>query len=59
MTEQERKKMLVLADTIIGEINRMCVTRDFTELDTMALHARKNISKLQDMKWAVDFKEEE
>lgn len=55
MTEQERKKMLILADTIQGEINRMCVTNDLAELDTMALHAKKNIEKLNKLRLA-DFK---
>ena len=56
MTEEEHKKMMNLADMIEGEINRMCVTRDLSELDAMALHARKNIEKLQNMRYA-DFKE--
>ena len=51
MTEQERKIMFNLTDTIQGEINRMCVTKDLAELDTMALHARENIKKLQDMRY--------
>ena len=51
MTEQERKEMLILADTIEGEINRMCVTHDLSELDSMALHARKNIEKLHNMRY--------
>lgn len=58
MNEQERKTMLILADTIQGEINRMCVTEDLSELDTMALHARKNIEKLQNMRYYADFKAE-
>ena len=32
MTEIERKNMLILADTIKGEINRMCITKDIEEL---------------------------
>lgn len=51
MSELERKKMLNLADTIQGEINRMCVTDDLSELDSMALHAKKNIEKLQAMRY--------
>lgn len=58
MTELEIKKMLNLADTIQGEINRMCVTKDLAELDCMAVHARANISKLQDMRFNADFKTE-
>ena len=49
MTENKRKDMMILADTIQGEINRMCVTKDLVELDTMALHARKNLDKLVDI----------
>ena len=52
MTLQERKTMMNLADTIKGEINRMCVTKALTELDSMAMHARKNIERLQAMKYA-------
>lgn len=61
MTEQEFQRMdasirkaidvINLGDTIQGEINRMCVTHDIAELDTMALHARKNIEKLQKMRY--------
>lgn len=51
MTENERKKMMILADTIKGEINRMCVTKDLSEFDTMYAHAKKNLEKL----WRVVF----
>lgn len=54
MTEQEwqqNKEVCILGDTIQGEINRMCVTHSLAELDTMALHARKNIEKLQKMRY--------
>ena len=57
MTELERKKMLNLADMINGEVNRMCVTKELSELDSMALHAKKNIEKLQAMRYA-DLKED-
>ena len=46
MNEQERKVMMNLADTIKGEINRMCVTYELTELDSMHLHAKNNINRL-------------
>lgn len=49
MTENERKSMMVLADTIHGEINRMCVTNELSELDTMHQHAKANIDRLLDM----------
>lgn len=43
--------MMNLADTIQGEINRMCVTNELSELDTMYQHALVNIRKLRDMKF--------
>ncbi len=49
MTENERKSMMILADTIQGEINRMCVTNDLAEFDTMYGHAKKNLEKLSKM----------
>jgi hypothetical protein len=58
MTENERKTMLNLADTIQGEINRMCVTKDLNELNSMALHARRNIEKLHNMRYPELQKEE-
>lgn len=48
----QTKEELNLADTINGEINRMCVTNDIAELDTMALHARINIERLQSLRYA-------
>lgn len=47
----QSKEVLILADTIQGEINRMCVTDELTELDSMSLHARKNIEKLQNLRY--------
>jgi len=47
---EKKKEMMILADTIQGEINRMCATDKLSELDTMALHANKNIEKLQGMR---------
>lgn len=35
-----------LADTIKGEINRMCVTKELSEFDTMYSYATKNLEKL-------------
>ena len=46
MTENENKSIMILADTIQGEINRMCVTSELAELDTMHMHARINLDKL-------------
>lgn len=56
MTEQERKSMFILVDTIQGEINRMCVTKDLAELDSMTSHAKLNIEKLQNMRYRADFR---
>jgi hypothetical protein len=52
MNREEHQKMMILADTINGEINRMCVTDSLAELDTMADHAIRNIEKLQNMRFA-------
>lgn len=48
----QSKEVLNIADTIQGEINRMCVTDELHELDTMTLHAKKNIEKLQRMRYS-------
>lgn len=48
----QTREELNLADTIKGEINRMCVTDDIAELDTMTLHARRNIERLQSLRYA-------
>jgi len=58
MTENERKTMMNLADTIEGEINRMCVTKELTEFDTMYGHAKRNLEKLSKMIYDDRFKAE-
>jgi len=58
MTENERKTIMILADTIQGEINRMCVTKDLSEFDTMYGHAKKNLEKLSKMIYDSRFKAE-
>lgn len=58
MNEQVRKSMMILADTIKGEINRMCVTKELDELDTMYAHAKRNLDKLQKMIYQARFKGE-
>ena len=55
MTENERKIMMLLADSIEGEINRMCVTNELTELDNMYIHAKKNLAKLSKMIYDYKF----
>lgn len=49
VNKMDVRKIDILADTIQGELNRMCVTDDIAELDSMALHAKKNIDRLQKM----------
>ena len=58
MTENERKTMMNLADTIQGEINRMCVTKELSEFDTMYGHAKKNLEKLSKMIYDARFRAE-
>lgn len=60
MTGNERKTMMImtLADTINGEINRMCVTKDLAEFDVMYLHAREHLGKLAQMIYDKKFKTE-
>jgi hypothetical protein len=58
MTEKERKSIMVLADTIQGEINRMCVTNKLSELDTMYAHARRNLDMLLKMIYDAKFNKE-
>ena len=55
MTENERKTIIILADTIQGEINRMCVTNDLAEFDSMYGHAKKNLDKLSKMIYDARF----
>lgn len=59
MNEQEWKIMLNLADTLIGEINRMCVTKDLSEFDTMYGHARGNLHRLSKLIYESRFTNEE
>lgn len=56
MTDNERKEMMILADTINGEINRMCVTKELAEFDTMYGHAKKNLDMLSKMIYDARFK---
>ena len=55
MTENERKSMMILAVTIKGEINRMCVTDELSEFDTMYGHAKRNLDKLSKMIYDARF----
>ena len=49
MTEKERQGIINLADTIQGEINRMCVTDDLCEFGNMYQYAKRNLDKLSKM----------
>lgn len=51
MTRDDHQKILNIADMIQGEINRMCVTGEIAELDTMAFYAEENIKRLRDMRY--------
>ena len=50
MNREEHQKMMILADTTKGEINRMCVTDSLAEVNTMADQAIMNIEKLRSCK---------
>lgn len=54
----KRNEIINLADTIKGEINRMCVTDDLTELDIMYQHAKKNLDNIAKMIYDLKFKSE-
>lgn len=55
MNENERKSMMILADTIKDEINRMYVTNELSEFDTMHGHAKRNLDKLSKMVYDARF----
>lgn len=56
MTEQQRKEMRDLADTIQGEINRMCLTKKLSMFDTMYGHAKRDLEKLSKMIYDARFR---
>ena len=56
MTEQIRNEIMNVADFIKGEINRMCVTNDLSEFDTMYGHAKKHLEKLSKMIYDARFR---
>ena len=58
MTELERKKMMNLAETLKGEINRMCVTKELSEFDTMYGHAKRNLDRLSKIIYDARFRED-
>lgn len=58
MTEKERESIIALAEILQGEINRMCVTKDLTEFDSMSGYAKKNLEKLTEKIYFYKFKPE-
>lgn len=55
---EKKKEMMLLADMIKGEINRMCVAKELEELDTMYGAAKENLYKLLKMIYYGRFKTE-
>ncbi len=55
MSEQENKEIMNLANMIKGEVNRMCITTNLNELDSMAEHAIINIQELETMIYRAKF----
>lgn len=55
MNEIERKRIMILADTIEGEINRMCLTHSLEELDYMYKYAKSNLDRLAKMIYEARF----
>ena len=58
MTEQERKELNNEIDMLKGNINRMCVTDDISELSKMYQVAQKRIDKIHSMNLDRFIKEE-
>ena len=56
MTEQIRNEIMNVADFIKGEINRMCVTKELSEFDTMYGYAKKHLDKLSKMIYDARFR---
>ena len=47
MTEKECQKIYFLTDMLKGEINRMCVTDELKELESLYEFAQKNLLELK------------
>lgn len=58
MTENEQKEINILVDTIKGEINRMCVTKELSEFDIMYGHAKRNLDNLSKLIYERRFKDD-
>lgn len=55
LTAKEQIAVNSIVDTINGEINRMCVTSDLEEFDTMYQHAKKNLENLAKIIYEAKF----
>ena len=58
MTENERKIMMILADTIKGGINKMCVTNELSEFNMMYEYSKKNLEELSKRIYDARFRAE-
>ena len=47
----DRDKIVELGDMIEGEINRICVTKDIKELDSMYSYAKRSLEKLVNIRY--------
>ena len=57
MTEQERKEITDLADTLREEINKMCVTDKDEQMENMYQYAMQDLTKLANLIYYYKFKE--
>ena len=55
MTENEIRTMMLIADRLEGEINRMCVTKELSEFNTMYSYAKKNLEMLSNIIFNAKF----
>lgn len=58
MSYDKSRSIMILAETIQGEINRMCVTNRLSELDIMHEYAQRNLDRLLQMIYDTKFKSE-
>jgi hypothetical protein len=55
MTENERKLIKSLTNTIKGEISTMCYTKELAEFDLVYGHAKRDLDKLSKMIYDARF----
>ena len=51
LTSDELKTIHIEEDMLKGNLNRMCVTEELTELDTMTQHAKNRIENIRRMNY--------